>query len=386
VIAPDTEHDSLEPASSAPGQQEAGSTRSASTRIGDIVRAAVVALFVAASIGSPQAALLLVPIVPAIVALRIVRGGAHRSFLPLMGACVVVVALAAPDRPDWFPSHTALFVALGITVLLGAVHAQAVRPDPVSADTADMAATTGSAPPEPRLGSGFNLALLGWVAVAAVALLMSGLDVAGLRAGVTDAVDVTFRTQVDGCADGGLLASNEALCAGLLEQYERVREFTRSHVPEVVAVVLALFLLASAATAYLVVLARARRIAVPSRPAWRLRDFEAHWGAAYACAVGIGLVALAGTFDGAIEPALRGVGVFVTALGALLLLLQGFGLVAWWVVRSRLRTWQRVVLVLGAYLTARYSLPIVLGLGMVDMALRPRRRSSVTLTGRGSGS
>ncbi|MCZ4495902.1 MAG: hypothetical protein JWM25_485, partial [Thermoleophilia bacterium] len=184
---------------------------------------------------------------------------------------------------------------------------------------------------------------------------------------------------------GGVFEAREEYCAAMEEQRTAVADFVLQHIALLYAAGLALFALGGAATTHLAVLWRARRIGVATRPSRRIAELEVHYSAAYVAAAGLVLL-LAAPDSGAVGVLVESLGAGAAVLGGSLLVGQGFGLATWLAARRKMRGWQRVVFIVVALLVPQVSLPLLASLGMVDIAVRPRRRSSATLTGRGTGS
>ncbi len=337
----------------------------------DLARALSCALLVAASVASPGSALLFAPFVPAIVAIRLLRQvTGRRQFLLTATIASLLAAIAAAA------DHGAFLVGAVAAVLLvpalGIVHARAARHDPI--DSPDVVEW-----PEPRLRTGLTPTIGAWV----VALLL----VVGLAGFVTPRFDSLPDTGTDlvrdayspyerGCRDGGALVDRGDFCTETLEQRDQVLELVGDHAPELLAALLAITAFGAAGTAHLVVLARARRVSDRVRRSWRLRELELHWSAAYVLAAGLVLFMLAG--DGGSTPIVlaRSVGVGLALLGALAVVSQGIGLVAWMFTRGGSPTWYRVLLLVFALFVLPVTLTLLFFVGVLDMALHPRRRAA----------
>jgi len=349
----------------------------------DIARAVACAALVAGCVAAPDSAPLLAPFVPALVAIRLLRTREHASRF-LVGATLSSLAAVVSVAAD--AGVTTLPVAVGaaglLVVFLGLVHARAARHDPV--DTAAAAAW-----PEPRIDTGLSLTVGAWSAamVLVVLLLVPRVDslVGTERSVVVDA----YSGYVRNCEDGGALESRTEFCDGILEQRQSALDLVDERAPELLAVVMALFAFGAAATAHLVVLMRARRTSTRIRRAWRIVDLEVHWSAAYLVALGI--VAWLATQDATGGNTwlvgVRAVGVGIGTLGALLLLTQGLGLAAWVFARGRSSRWYRGAVVVLALLVVPVTLLVLFALGVLDMALHPRRKAleSGSVPRRGSG-
>ncbi len=352
-----------------PASVEAGAGSTSSEELippfRDVLRAVSCALLVAASVASPGTAPLLAPFVPAIVAIRLLRQRVgRRDFLIMATVATVIGALgAAVVTHAWAAAAAA---ALLLVPALGIVHARAARHDPIDAPKiVDW--------PEPRLTTGLTPTIIAWL-VATLVVVTCAVPVLGAGTG-EDLVRSAYSFYTDGCKDGGAFARNEAFCDETLAQRDRAVEIARDHAPELLAAFVAIMAFGGAGTAHLVVLARARRYSDRVRRSWRLRELELHWSAAYALAIGLVAWMLAGDGGSNLAVAVRSAGVLFGTLGALMVVSQGVGLVAWLFTRGGSPTWYRVVLCVFALFVLPVTLTLVFLVGVLDLALHPRRRA-----------
>jgi uncharacterized protein YybS (DUF2232 family) len=109
---------------------------------------------------------------------------------------------------------------------------------------------------------------------------------------------------------------------------------------------------------------------------------EVHWTSAYVATVGM-LIAVLVTGGFVAESMwVNAAATWCIALGAGLIIIDGLGLLTWLLDRVKAPRWYRVVLVIGAVLFSPAAAAVLGVIGIVDIALRPRRRSSGTLTRR----
>jgi hypothetical protein len=85
---------------------------------------------------------------------------------------------------------------------------------------------------------------------------------------------------------------------------------------------------------------------------------------------------LAGDGGGDALVLVRSVGVGLATLGALAVVSQGIGLVAWMFSRGGSPTWYRILLFVFALFVLPVTLTMLFFVGVLDMALHPRRRAA----------
>lgn len=346
----------------------------------DLLRVAVVAVLVGACVAAPDSSPIIAPFVSVLVALRLLRAReGQRRFLVIAGTASL--AIAAVVGLDLGARYLPAVVAFALLVVaLGVVHARAARLDPVDH-------VLQQPWPEPRLDTGFGVTVVAWTVLVVVLTALTLPAIESLTAFELGVVDDAYAGYVNACGDGGALESRRDFCASILEQRDSARELVRSHAPELLAGALALLAFGAAATAHLVVLVRARRSIVRIRPGWRVRDLEVHWSAAFLVAAGaIAWTATRGA-GGAGFDVVRAAAVGVGTLGGLLVVTQGFGLAAWLLTRGSAPRWYRGFLFVVALFVIPITLLALFVLGVLDMALHPRRRGadSGSVAGRGSG-
>jgi hypothetical protein len=382
VITPEQGRESSEPVSAAPGQPEAGSSQFATAPVHtpsvvrDLLRALVVAGLFALCAASPGAGLVLLPFVPAILAMRLLRPRPHLPVLIATGVLAFLAGTLAASTLDWASPDVGsstvaavLVAALGSTVVLGLVHAHGARLDPVVDGAAE------DAWPEPLARTGFLPTLVTWCVLAVVVVGVSGVERDQISDGAHDAVRRAFATYDRECDTDGILASRTEYCENLLDRRDRLVEFVDDHPLELTAAALAIFLLCAAGTTHLALLWRSRRAGLRARGLRPLRELEVHWSAAYVAAAGV-FVLLAGPAAGSSEDLVRAIGIGLATLGAGLMAAQGIGLAAWSLDRRAARRGTRIVLVLICFVLPQISVPVLVALGMTDMAARPRRRAA----------
>lgn len=342
----------------------------------DLLRALSCALLVAASVASPGSALLLAPFVPAIVAIRLLRQRAgQRQFLVTATIASLLGGLsAAADHRAFLAGALA---ALLLVPALGVVHARAARHDPI--DSPEIVEW-----PEPRLRTGLTPTIGAWIVAllvlfGVVALVAPGFD--SLSDSGATLVRDAYSPYERGCRDGGAFEERTDFCAQTLEQRDQVLTIVEDHAPELLAALLAIAAFGAAGTAHLVVLARGRRVSKRVRRSWRLRELELHWSAAYVLAAGLVMFMLAGDGNGGgaggdVLVVVRSVGVGLATLGALAVVSQGIGLVAWMFSRGGSPTWYRVLLLAFALFVLPVTMALLFFVGVLDMALHPRRRAA----------
>ena len=346
----------------------------------DLLRALACAALVAACVAEPSLALVLAPFVPVLIALRLLRRTsgdavaalrARRSFLVSATAAAIVAAVFASTRDE----HVAAAVlgALALVPALGLVHAHAARRDPLVEASADPEPW-----PEPRAWSGLTPTIAAWtiatILVVATALLATDTNERALAALGVDLVDEAYATYTDSCVEGGALEAQEDLCDRIDQQRVDVRGVVDDHAPELLGLVVALFAFGAAATAHMVVLARARSTGIRVRPKFGLSRLEVHWSFAYVAAAGLGGWLLAAGDEPAMTW-LRALAGAVALVGACAIVAQGCGMLAAVVAGARRRgllTATIIVVLLVASPVAAISLLV---LGMLDMWLHPRRRA-----------
>jgi hypothetical protein len=333
----------------------------------DLQRALCCALLVAASVASPGSALLVAPFVPAIVAIRLLRQRAGRTqFLVSATIASLLAAIGAASAHHGYLAAAA--TGLLLVPALGIVHARAARHDPI--DTPVLVEW-----PEPRLRTGLTPTIGAWlVATLVVAALFLPFADAPTRSAQSSFRDASSIYE-DMCADGGIYASRDEYCERLLEQRQDIVEVIGDHGPELLAALIAIFAFGSAATAHLVVLARGRRVSERVRRSWRLRELEFHWSAAYVLALGLVSFMVAGDGGSTLAVAARSIGVGLGTLGVLVVVSQGIGLVAWMFTRGGAPTWYRVALLVFALFVLPVTLTLLFFVGVLDMAVHPRRRA-----------
>lgn len=381
-----------EPVAAAPGAAEAGSPSSPDvpSAAADLGRALVCVVLVAGCVGSPGLAPLVAPFVPVLVALRLLRTREHAGrFLATATIGSLAAAASASASLGVGAAVVSALAATLIVPLLGLAHVRAARPDPPGTTATK---TPDGAWPEPRIDTGQSFAIIAWV-VAVLALLAAMAPLANSSGRLFDAsrdlVDEAYAPYERSCADGGSLASQEDLCRRLLTQRSDVLAVVDDHGTELAAGLAALFAWGGALTAHLAVLARHRRQpGAHARPAWRLRELEVHWSAAYVLMLGLVALMARELATGVLDQVLLATGVGASTLGALLVLTQGVGLAAWIFTRRPTPRWYRVLLVLIALVASSVTIACLALLGMIDLAARPRRRvgASASVPGRGSGS
>jgi hypothetical protein len=338
----------------------------------DLLRALCCALLVGLSVASPSSAILFAPFVPVLVAIRLLRqrAGRQRFVATATAASLLAAILAGLDESgDVAKALVGAAAALLLVPALGLVHARAARHDPIESATILEW-------PEPRLRTGLTPTILGWTVALLVVTALAAPFVDSLAATSQDALREASASYDELCADDGALADRDEYCADLLDRRDRAVEVLGDHAPEVLAAFLAVFAFGAAATAHLVVLARARRVSDRVRRSWRLRELELHWASAYVLAAGLVAVMVAGDGAGSAVVALRAVGIGLSTLGALAVFSQGIGLVAWVFSRGGSPTWYRVALGLFALFVLPVTIALVFTLGVLDLALHPRRRAA----------
>lgn len=350
------------------------------TRTRDLLRAASCALLVAASVASPGSALLLAPFVPAIVAIRLLRQRAgRRNFLIVSTFASLVAGVGAAAASEGYVAGAA--AALLLVPALGIVHARAARHDPIDSPVIEEW-------PEPRLRTGLTPTIGAWLLAVLVVVALAAPLVDSLTDTSSQLVRDAYAPYQRGCRDGGAFANRTDFCEETLQQRDQAIDLVDDHAPELLAAFIALFAFASAATAHLVVLARGRRVSDRVRRSWRLRELEFHWSAAYLLAAGLVAFMLAGSGDSNVPSTVRSIGVGLATLGAVAVVAQGVGLVAWMFTRGGSPTWYRVALIVFALFVLPVTLTLLFFVGVLDMALHPRRRAakSGNVPRRGSGS
>jgi hypothetical protein len=370
-----------EPVPAAMPAAEAGSNSShaAPTRTADALRAITCAVLVAGCVSAPDSAPILAPFIPALVAIRVLRRGSAAAFLGLATMLAIGSALVTSQPWPWTIASVATAVLL--VPGLGLAHARAARRDPISSvDQPEW--------PEPRLDTGFSLAIVAWMVALALltALIVPTLD--SPRATGHRVVRDGYAGYLDECHSGKALDNAKDLCDSLRQQRDDAYDLVDDHGAELLGLLLAIFAFGAAGTAHPVTMARARRTGASIRPRWRLRELEVHWSAAYLLAAGLVAYMLSTHVDGAVGAAARGTAAGAASLGALLVLAQGVGFVSWLLTRGRTPGWYRVFLLVSALLALPITFTVLFGLGVLDMAWHPRRRAraSGSLPGRGSGS
>jgi hypothetical protein len=369
-LASDTTSTIDEPAATDAESDAAGSTHSATPPAapslwGDVGRALLVALLVASSVGSPGGAVIVAPFIPVLVAIRMLRTrvGARR-FLLLASVLSLGAAVAvSPDEPTlaW-----GLAIAVLLVPGLGLVHAQAALRDPVL-DTEHVEW------PEPRLWSGMSVAVIGWIVAVSLAALVAAPYVESPKEFGRDVVRESFAVYTRECAKGGVLERQTSTCEEMLRNRDQARDLVDERALELIAAFLGAFVFGAALTAHPIVISRTWRVAPRVRPPWRLRELEVHWSAAYLVAGAIGAWLLApGESVG--EQVARFAGVFAGTIGALLIVAQGMGLLVWLLTRRPTPGWYRAFLILSAILFWPVAVLLLFLLGVLDMAVHPRRR------------
>lgn len=343
----------------------------------DVLRALTCAVLISAAVGSPGAALVVAPFVPTLVAIRVLRQRAgSRRFLVLASVLGVIGAAAASEGVGLAP---ALATALALVPVLGFVHAGAAYRDPV-------VAPEQPAWPEPRIGTGFlptvvAWLLVSWLVVAAALPAQPGTP----RETGRDIVRSAYSTEQ--CRAGGAFEDQERICEQLRDQRRTALDLVDDHGAALLAALVSLFAFGAAATAHPIVLSRARRSANGSRirPSWRLRELEVHWSAAYVLAAGL-LMTMAAPDDGMAGAAVEAAGIGASALGGLLVILQGVGLGAWLLLRTP--RWYRWFVAVASLFVLPAVFVVTFLFGVVDLAFHPRRRfgDPAIVAGRGSGS
>ncbi len=333
----------------------------------DVLRAACCALLVAACVAAPGSALLVAPFVPVIVALRLLRQRAgRRNFLIMSTVASLVAAIGAATATDAYLAGAA--AALLLVPALGIVHGRAARHDPI--DSPVLVEW-----PEPRLRTGLTPTIGAWVVAVLLVVALAAPLVDSLSGTSTDLVRDAYVPYERGCEQGGAFASRKDFCQETLDQRQQALDLVDDHAPELLAALVAIFAFGSAATAHLVVLTRGRRSSERVRRSWRLRELEFHWSAAYVLAAGLVAFMLAGSGDSTVAITVRSIGVGLATLGALAVLSQGIGLVAWMFSRGGAPTWYRVALLVFALFVLPVTLTLLFFVGVLDMALHPRRRA-----------
>lgn len=355
--------------STSSGTDGAAPTPVSPTRGQDLGRALVCAVLVAGCVASPELLPLVAPFVPVLVALRLLRrGGERRAFLVSASSAAVVAAVLAA-RVDAAVA-AALAMALLLVPALGWVHARAARRDPVVA---------GNQPtwPEPRIGTGLTPTIAAWLVATVVVVLLAVPAFDDPRDAATDRVHDQYERYLDEwCTEDGAFADQEELCDRLVDQRDAVLEVVEEHGVELLGALAAAFAFGAATTAHLVVLWRARRSGLAVRPPWRLRELEVHWGAAYLVAAGLAAWLLADLVGGPGDAWLRAAALAVGGVGAQLVVAQGLGLATWSLTRGRRPAWYWVMLGFVVLLTLTFVPVALFALGVLDLALHPRRRAA----------
>lgn len=336
------------------------------TRAQDLGRALLCAVLVASCVATPELSLLLAPFVPVLVALRLLRrGGELRAFLvSASSAAVVAAVLAAREDAAVAPG---IAMALLLVPALGVVHARAARRDPV---------VPGDQPawPEPRVDAGFMPAMVAWLLGTILVVLLAAPAIDDPGGVASDRVRDQYRTYLDECTGDGAFAEQEELCDRLVEQRDAILRVVDEQGLELVGALVAAFAFGAAATAHLFVLWAARRGDVPVRPRRRLRELEVHWSAAYLVALGLAAWLVADLAGDPWAAWLRAAALVVGGVGAQLVMAQGLGLATWSLTRGRRPAWYWLMLGLVVLLTLTVIPVALFALGVLDLALHPRRR------------
>ncbi|MCW2973354.1 MAG: hypothetical protein JWN72_1627 [Thermoleophilia bacterium] len=361
-----------------------------------VLRVLAVAGLAAISAYSLGIAVFVTPFIPVLVALRLRRDPTPGFVVSATLSALIAGATVSIGRSD--PIALTVAIEAFLLVLVGPIsilQARASEPDPDELgvqldDAAPRFDTQTGEPlvertwPEPRFLTGFNLVLMSWFVPMAlcIAILAPAVGTGDLQRSMRDGIRAQYGEFSRECRPGGELASQKDACKLVLEQRDQAVRVVRDHVHLAVGVAAALIAFGGAWTSHATTLWRLRRSRVPTRPKRPLRELEVHWSAGYVTAAGLLLVLFLSEVGGDVAQWGRALGIACVTFGAQLIAAQGSGLLAFTL--RGLRGWRRVVLIVCAVFALRYVLVLLLFLGVVDLALHPRRRVSGSLTGRGS--
>jgi uncharacterized protein YybS (DUF2232 family) len=370
-----------------------------------VLRVLAIAALTGVSVGSLSVALFASPFIPVLVAVRLRRDPSPAFVVAATLAALITGGAVSAGRGD----------AIGLTVAIEAfllllvgpisiVQAHATHPDdeasavtaqltvmpgapafqPQQSPTQQPAAAPRSAWVEPQLRTGFALVLASWLApmVLCIMLLLPVVGTTQLRASMIKGVHAQYGDLDKQCRPAGGLANAQSLCASFRDNEAQLTRLVQRHLHLGVAIVAALIVIGNAWTSHQVSLWRLRSSGIRTRPKRRIRDFEVHWSVAYLTAFGLVLALALRHPTNDFTTWAQALGWATATFGVLLIAAQGFGLLFW--VLQAVHGWRLAVLIVSAIFGWLYVLVLMGALGVVDLALHPRRRVSGSLGGRGS--